>query len=66
MEGWVCLMGAGGGAGEVVDAVDLEGDGLGDVVEDEAEVAVASPACKVIGGAGDEIVEDEYPMALEE
>jgi hypothetical protein len=43
--------------GEVVDAVDLEVEGIGNVVEDELEVGVPDPVLHIFSCPGVEVVE---------
>ena len=54
-------------AGEVVDLVDLEQDGLDDVVADHLEVGVGEVVHDVVLAAGEEVVDDDDAVAaLEE
>ncbi len=48
-----------GGAGEVVDLIDLEEDRLGDVVADDLEVGMGDEGVEVFAAAGEEVVEAE-------
>lgn len=54
-----------GGAGEVVDLVDFDEDGIDDVVAYELEVGVADPVREVGFGAGEEVVERDHVVAHE-
>ena len=57
---WVKLVvDGGGGAGEVVDLVDLEEDGLDDVVADELEAGVGEVMHEVLLPAREEVVDDD-------
>jgi hypothetical protein len=54
-------------AGEVVDLVDLEQDGLDDVVSDHLEVGVVEVVHDVVLASGEEVVDDDDAVAaLEE
>ena len=52
-------MDGGGGAGEVVDLVDLEEDGLDDIVADELEARVGEVVRDVFLAAREEVVDDD-------
>jgi hypothetical protein len=57
----------GGGAGEVVDLVDLELEGVADVVADEFEAVVVEEVLDVAFSAGEEVVEaDDFVAFVEE
>jgi hypothetical protein len=57
----------GGGAGEVVDLVDLELEGVADVVADEFEAFVVEEVLDVALSAGEEVVEaDDFVAFVEE
>src|SRR5262249_16834055 len=54
------------GAGEVIDLVDLDDDGLGDVVADELEATLAEEGLDALARAGEEVVEANDLIAVGE
>ena len=53
-----------GGAGQVVDLVDLEEERLGDVVPDKLELVVVEQMLDVLSPAGEEVVQADDVMAV--
>lgn len=56
-------MNGGGGAGEVVDLVDFEEEGLDDVVSDQLEPRIPEVVYEVLLPAGEEVVDDDDAVA---
>ena len=53
-----------GGAGEVVDLLGFQQDGLGDVVAHQFETVVADEVAEVLFVAGEEVVEADHFVAF--
>jgi hypothetical protein len=63
LDGVVLVVDGGCGACEVVDLVDLEEDGLDDVVADHLEVGVAEVVHHVLLASREEVVDDDHAVA---
>ncbi len=67
LDGVVLIMWRRGRAGEIVDLIDLDAEGLGDVVPDELEVRVIHQVGDVLLAPGEEIVRaDDFVVLLEQ
>jgi len=64
LDGVVLVMDGRGRAGEVVDFVDFERDGVYDVVADELEIGFGEEVCDIGFLAGEEVIEADEIVAL--